>query len=52
MYIKTFPVLNSCRVSCYNCGSLGHVGGQCMAPNLDKIASYGMLLIPLSIGVL
>lgn len=23
-----------------------------MAPNLDKIASYGMLLIPLSIGVL
>ncbi|XP_073233798.1 uncharacterized protein [Porites lutea] len=41
MYKKTFPVLNSCRVSCYNCGSLGHVGGQCMAPNLDKIASYG-----------
>lgn len=51
MYKKTFPVLKSCRVSCYNCGSLGHVGGQCMAPNLDKIASYGMLLIPLSIVV-
>ena len=45
MYTKTFPVLNSCRVSCYNCGSLGHVGGQCMAPNLDKIASYGMSVL-------
>ncbi|XP_031567227.1 zinc finger CCHC domain-containing protein 2-like isoform X2 [Actinia tenebrosa] len=27
---------NGCRLSCYNCGSLGHVGGQCMAPNMEK----------------
>lgn len=41
MSATKFPVLNSCRLSCYNCGSLGHVGGQCMAPNLDRITSYG-----------
>lgn len=44
IYPRKFPALNGCHVSCYNCGSLGHVGGQCMAPNLDKRipSSYGI----------
>ncbi|XP_078365795.1 uncharacterized protein LOC144650033 isoform X2 [Oculina patagonica] len=42
VYPRKFPVLNGCRLSCYNCGSLGHVGQQCMAPNLDKTPiNYG-----------
>lgn len=42
IYPRKFAVLNGCRLSCYNCGSLGHVGQQCMAPNLDKKpTSYG-----------
>lgn len=35
-------MFSSRRVSCYNCGSLGHVGGQCMAPNVDKRTIHGM----------
>ncbi|KAK3730978.1 hypothetical protein QZH41_020375, partial [Actinostola sp. cb2023] len=44
--VNSFPSIkpDGCRLSCYNCGSLGHVGGQCMAPNMEKRLNYGETL--------
>ncbi|XP_068723052.1 uncharacterized protein [Montipora capricornis] len=41
IYSRRRPSLSNFQVSCYNCGSLGHGGGQCMAPNMDKMTFYG-----------